>query len=185
MSAAAILSRLEEAGVSVAAVDGQLKLSGPKAALSDAVLNELRLAKPELLELLNKPAVIKGWLSEIEGVEPASMEWQRLKSASLNFLACHDAVVAIENGWNAVSLFGVHKGVAPKERVDCWGLVLFLAWGVHSCTVETIGEKVCALRTKTGAVQSQPRLRANFDQAVPRWGHPAAANIAADNELSF
>jgi hypothetical protein len=175
MSAAAILSRLKQAGVSVAVADGQLKLNGPKAVLGDEVLNELRLAKPELLKLLSKPAVITEWRAAIEQVEPAAPEWQRLKSTSLSFLVSHDAVVATENGWDAMSLFGVHKGMAPKERVDCWGLVLFLAWGIHRRTVETIGEKACALRTKTGAVQSQRRLRANFDQAVPWWEHPAAA----------
>ena len=66
------------------------------------------------------------------------------------------------------------QGQRPKERLDCWGLVLFLAWGVHGCTVETIGKQVCALRTRSGAVQSQPRTRANFDEAAAWWAHPAA-----------
>ena len=175
MSAAAVLSRLKKAGVSVAAEDGQLKLEGPKSALSDEVLSELRQIKSELLKLLSQPepAVVAKWRAAIEQVEPAAAEWQKVKGASLDFLASHDAVVAIENGWDAVSLFGVHKGAAPKARIDCWGLILFVALGVHGCTIETIGEKVCALRTRTGAVQSMPRSRANFDQAVPWWKHPA------------
>ena len=173
MSAAAVLSRLKRAGVHVAAEGGQLKLDGPKTALCDEVLSELRQLKPELMKLLNRPELAE-WRAAIEQVEPAGPAWQRLKDASLDFLASHDAVVAIENGWDAVDLFGVHKGTAPKERIDCWGLVLFLAWGVHRCTIETIGERVCALRTKTGAVQSQPRSRANRNEAIPWWQHPAA-----------
>lgn len=119
-------------------------------------------------------AVIKEWRTAIESVQPDTPQFQKLKDASLGFLDSHDAIVAVANGWDAISLFGMHKGSAPKMRVDAWGLVLFLAWGVHGCTVETIDQKVCALRTRSGAVQSQPRVRANFDQAAPWWEHPHA-----------
>lgn len=173
MSAAALLSRLKKAGVHVAAEDGQLKLDGPKAALGEEVLDELRQAKPELLKLLSRSEhpLIAEWRAAIEQTEPATPEGQKLKEVSLDFLDSEDAAAAIENGWDAVSLFGVHKGRAPKARIDAWGLVLFLAWGVHGCRVESVDEKVCALRTRAGVAQQQPRDRANFDQAIPWWQH--------------
>lgn len=173
MSAPAILSRLKQAGISVAVADGQLKLRGPKAALSEEVLSELRERKAELMA----PAQIAEWRAAIEQVEPAAADWQRLKRASLGFLNTPDALAAIGNGWDAVSLFGLHKGSAPKERLDCWGLVLFLAWGIHGCTVETIGKQVCALRTRSGAVQSQPRARGNYGQAAPWWQHRSVREV--------
>lgn len=181
MSASTVLTRLKEAGVKIAVSEGQLKLKGPKSALNDDVLSELRAIKAELIRLLSaaEPApatlpedIISQWRSEIEQVRPHIPEFERLRSVSLRFLASLDALIAVENEWDAVSLFGIHEGNAPKERIDCWGLVLFMAWGVHGCTVETIGQKVCALRTRSGAVQTQPRLKANFDQAVPWWRHP-------------
>ena len=105
-----------------------------------------------------------------------SPEIEKLKTVSLRFLDSADAIIAVENEWDAVSLFGMHEGKAPRERIDCWGLVLFLAWGIHRAAVETIDQKVCALRTTSGAVQTQPRNRANLDKAVPWWLHPGITN---------
>jgi hypothetical protein len=175
MNAAALLSRLEKAGVHIAAEDGQLKLDGPKAALGEEVLNELRQAKPELLKLLSQPErpIIAEWRAAIERAQPATPAGHKLKETSLLFLDSEDATAAIQNGWNDVSFFGLHKGSAPKQRIDAWGLVLFLAWGIHECRVESVNEKVSALRTRAGVAQHQPRDRANFDQAVPWWEHPA------------
>ena len=123
-----------------------------------------------------KHAVIAEWRTAIASVKSDRPEIEKLKTASLRFLDGPDAAAAVDNGWDAISLFGMHEGNAPKERIDAWGLVLFLAWGVHRCTVETIDQKVCALRTRSGAVQSQPRFRANFDEAVPWWQHPGITN---------
>jgi len=120
--------------------------------------------------------LINEWRSAIAAVRSDRPEIEKLKTASLRFLASPDATAAVENGWDAVSLFGMHEGTAPKERIDCWGLVLFLAWGVHGCTVETVDQKVCALRTRSGAVQTLRRNRANFDEAIPWWKHPGITN---------
>ena len=175
MSAADMLSRLKRAGVRITAENGQLKLDGPKTALGEEVLGELRLAKPELLKLLSRPEnpTIVEWRAAVEQATPVTPAGHKLKETSSLFLDSEDATAAIENGWDAVSLFGLHKGSALKERIDAWGLVLFLAWGVHGCRVESVNEKVCALRTRTGVAQRQPRDRANFDQAIPWWRHPA------------
>jgi hypothetical protein len=116
---------------------------------------------------------IAEWRAAIEGVTSELPDIMKLKEVSLRFLDGPEAGTAIENGWDAVSLFGMHTGEAPKVRIDCWGLVIFLAWGVHRCTFEAFDQKVCAIRTRAGAVLQQPRYRANFDQARPWWEHPA------------
>ena len=106
----------------------------------------------------------------------------KLKSASLRFVDSPDAVAAVNHGWDAVSLFGMHEGPCPHERLDAWGLVLFLAWGIHKCTVQSIDQKVCALRTRSGAVQTLRCNRANFDQAVPWWEHPGIVNTRSGDD---
>jgi|SRR5208337_1771592 len=186
MSASTLLTRLKKAGVKIAVADGQLKLNGPKSALNEDVLNELRAIKAELIKLLSATEPIKqpqpsgnivaDWRAEVALVKPNRPEIDKLKAVTLRFLDSPDAIAAVENGWDAVSLFGMHEGDCPKERIDCWGLVLFLAWGVHRCTVETVDQKVCALRTRSGAVQTLRRGRANFDEAVPWWQHPGITN---------
>ncbi len=125
--------------------------------------------------------VIAEWRATIASVNPTRPEIDKLKTASLRFLDAPEAVAAVENGWDAVSLFGMHEGDAPKERIDAWGLVLFLAWGIHNCTVDTVGQKVCALRTGSGAVQTLPRGRANSDQAIPWWQHPGIVSDASNS----
>jgi hypothetical protein len=180
MNAAAVLTQLKAAGVHVAVADGKLELEGPKDALSEDVLNELRAIKAELIRFLSasdpEPAsqvedVIAEWRDAVRAVRSDKPDIMKLKATSLRFLDSPDAVAAVANGWDVLSLFGMHFGQAPKMRVDCWGIVLFIAWGVHGCTVETIDAKVCALRTRAGAVQRKPRLHGNFDDAIPWWEH--------------
>jgi hypothetical protein len=72
--AAAILTRLRTAGVSIAVEDGKVLLEGPEEALNDAVLDEVRTHKPEILELLKTPApspegLISEWRAAIAGVQ--------------------------------------------------------------------------------------------------------------------
>jgi hypothetical protein len=117
-------------------------------------------------------AVISEWRSAIAQIKPTLPEVDKLKTASLRFLDAPEAAAAVANGWDAVSLFGMHECNAPKERVGGWGLVIFMAWGVHKCTVEEIEPDVCRLRTRSGAIQSQQRRKAEHDHAVPWWQHP-------------
>lgn len=128
-------------------------------------------SSPECLGESDDP--ISEWRAMVESVAPSTPDIVKLREESLRFLDSSDALEAVANEWDAVSLFGVHKGTAPRQRVDCWGLVLFLAWGVHRATVEAFDQKACAIRTRSGAVQTLPRIRANFDQAIPWWQHPA------------
>jgi len=137
-----------------------------------------RSAAPELLARTR----ISVWRTEIASVQPSVPEIDKLRAVSLRFLDSPDAISAIDHGWDAVSLFGMHEGPAPKARLDCWGLVLFLAWGVHGCTVESIDQRVCALRTRSGAVQTLRCNRANFDQAVPWWQHPGIVSASPNSD---
>lgn len=194
MNAARTLARLREAGVTVAADGCDLFLDGPDEVLTEDVLSKLRAIKAELIEFLSKQpqpdvaplrtrATIAEWRTAIASVKPGIPEIDKLKTVSLRFLDSPDAVAAVEHGWDAVSLFGMHEGNAPKQRVGCWGLVLFIAWGVHGCTVETIGQKVCALCTRSGAVQTLRNNRAASDEAVPWWLHPGIVSTSKGDDL--
>ena len=184
MNASAVLTQLKAAGVHVAVANGKLELEGPKEALNEDVLNELRAIKAELIDLLSAmepdPAaqaedVIAGWRCAVQAVNSDNPDIMKLKAASLHFLDSPDAIAAVVNGWDVL----LHFGQAPKMRLDCWGIVLFMAWGVHGCTVETIDAKVCALRTRTGAVHRKPRLHGNFDDAIPWWEHSGVTNTGS------
>ena len=169
MSAAAILSRLEEAGVSVAAVNGQLKLSGPKAALSEAVLNELRQAKPELLKLLSEPTI----QALVSGFSPKTETGERLKQAALFFLASELSQVAAALGWTATELFGVYNHDEPdiiNRRGDAKGVVSFVALAVWPGTrIERFEAGYAVIVTGGGGVFTSPRRGDKLSASVPFW----------------
>ncbi len=118
------------------------------------------------------PPLISEWRAAIARVGTDQLDIAKLKTVSLRFLDTPDAVAAIENDWDEIALFGVHEGPSPKERLDTWGLVPFLAWGVHRYTIATVSRDACVLKTSRGASLRQPRMRANFGKAVPWWTHP-------------
>lgn len=117
-------------------------------------------------------AAIEAWRSEIEAVKPCLPDIAKLKTASLRFLASEWATQALAADWEEVALFAIHEGECPKARLDAWGLIPSLAWGVQRCTIESISREATFLRTTGGALLRQPRLRANFNEAVPWWRHP-------------
>ncbi len=117
-------------------------------------------------------SAVTAWRAAIAGAPAGRPDFVILKEVSLRFLDSPDAVTAVMNGWDAMALFAIHAGDAPKMRVDCWGLVLFLAWGAHAYTVDMVDQKVCAIRTRSGAVLRQPRRRANCTEAILWWLHP-------------
>lgn len=184
MSASALLAQLKEAGITVEAEGGNLRLKGPKAALGNEVLTELRANKAELLDALKTPpaltrsqeGVIAEWRAAIVSVATDQVHIAKLKTMSLRFLDSLDAVEAVAFRWDAVSLFGIHQGPAPHERLDAWGLIPAQVWGVLQCSMEHFDCDACVLRTPRGATLRQPRLRANFDRAVPWWMHRIIAN---------
>jgi hypothetical protein len=193
MSASALLARLKEAGVTVEAEGGNLRLKGPKTALGNEVLTELRANKAELLDALKTSlapprcheGVIGEWRTDIAGVGTDQINIANLKTRSLRFLDSTVAAAAVACGWDAVSLFGVHHGPAPHERLDAWGLIPTQAWGVLRCSIVTFECDACLLRTPHGATLRQPRVRAKFDQAVPWWVHPRIVNRIDDKDADL
>jgi hypothetical protein len=180
-AAAAILTRLRTAGVSIAVAGGKVLLNGPEEALGDDILDEVRTHKPEILELLKTPelspeGLITEWRASIAGVHTDLLEVAKLKTVSLRFLDSANVAAAIDAGWNATSLFGVHRGGYQKERLDAWGLTAFLAWGTHSHTIQAFTREECSLLTRSGSLLKLQRVRPNHDQAVPFWMHPALAD---------
>ncbi len=97
---------------------------------------------------------------------------ERLKQAAQAFRAGPFAVQAEALGWDEISLFGVHMGSHPKERMDAWGLIPSLAWTVLSLTLAKMEADVATLASPRGSILGYPRKR-GCDQAVPYWAHPA------------
>jgi hypothetical protein len=179
MNAAAALIRLKEAGVRVAVADGQLKLKGPKAVVQDEkLLDELRAIKSALII----EATLAEWRTAAASVRTDNMDVAKLKTATLRFLDSEDARTAVTNGWDAMALFGLHEGNAPKERVGCWGLVVFVAWGTYARQIDTLDAESCVLRTRSGATQTLPRIRSALDDAVVWWQHPGITNAGGVND---
>ena len=80
--------------------------------------------------------MIAEWRAAIVSVATDQVNIAKLKTVSLRFLDSPDAVAAVACGWDAVSLFGVHHGPAPHERLDAWGLIPMQVWGVLHCSIE-------------------------------------------------
>ena len=99
----ASLARIQEAGVTVRAERGNLKLKGRQSALSETLLGELRRAKPEIIKLLGneqpaspRPSGLDAWRARIESQPPlpgasatearAAYRMEQLRYAALSFL---------------------------------------------------------------------------------------------------
>jgi hypothetical protein len=124
-------------------------------------------AKPEA-----EDATIAECRARIELTTPQTPEFIALKEMSLRFLDSPDAITAFENGHDTLSLFGVCGSDASINRVDCWGLLPFLAWGVHTGEEARQSGKVCAIRTRSAyAVRQRPPKGSRFNQAVPWWDY--------------
>lgn len=178
MNAAVVLTRLKAAGVSVAVANGKLELEGPPEALNEGVLAELRTIKPALMV----EATLSEWRAAVEGVRTSNLDIAKLKATTLRFLDSDDARTAVENGWDAMALFALHEGNSVKERVGCWGLIVFVAWGTYARTIDTIGPDACVLRTRSGATQTLPRMRSALDEAVIWWQHTGIVNTGSGGD---
>ncbi len=174
MNAAAVLTQLKAAGVNVAVANGKLELEGPKDALTDGVLDELRAIKPALIV----EATLAEWRAAAASVRTDNMDVAKLKTATLRFLDSEDARTAVDNGWDAMALFGIFEGNTPKERVGCWGLIVFVAWGTYARMIDTIDPDSCVLRTRSGSTQTLPRMRSALDDAVIWWQHPGIVSAS-------
>jgi hypothetical protein len=119
-------------------------------------------------------AVIEAWCSEVTAAPRSEIHgFDKLRDASLRFLASDWALTALAAGWDDLGLFAVHEGTAPRERLDAWGVLPFFTWGVHKYSIVRFERDFCLLRTSGGSELRQPRMRSNFDQALVWWAHPA------------
>ena len=124
-------------------------------------------------------AAIEAWRLEIAAAPQTGIPgFDKLAAVSLRFLVSDWAMKALAADWDETALFAVHEGKAPQERPTPGVSSRFLAWGVHRCTIETFSRDACLLRTQRGAMLRQPRIRANFDKAVPFWRHPGIVNAS-------
>ena len=184
MNASAVLARLQEAGVTVRAERGNLKLKGRPSALSETVLSELCRAKPEILKLLGNEqptsaarGCLATWRARIESLPRlpdesaaealAARRMEQLRDAALSFLDGAWALRAVEAGWNAVQLFGVNPA-SPERHYGAWGLVAFLAWSVHEPQLAGV-DAAYALRTASGAELRKAREVVEAGYARPFW----------------
>jgi hypothetical protein len=144
----------------------------PRMEAEKAAAREMGFATAEALYR----AAIEAWRLEIAAAPQTGIPgFDKLATVSLRFLGSDWAMQALAADWDETALFGIHEGESPKERIDAWGLVPLLAWGVHGCSIEGFNRDACALRTQRSATLHQPRMRANFDRAVPWWRHPDLA----------
>jgi hypothetical protein len=117
-------------------------------------------------------ATIAECRARVQLTTPRTPEFIALKDMSLRFLDSPDAVTAFKNAHHTLSLFGVCKSDASINRVDCWGLVPFLAWGIHTGEDAACSGKICAIRTRSAyAVRQRPPQNFHFDQSVPWWDY--------------
>ena len=123
-------------------------------------------------------AAVEGWRLAIMATPPTgNRDLDKLAAVSLNFLGGGWALKVLGAGWDEVSLFGIHEGNAPRERLDAWGMMSFVAWGTRGYTIEACGRDFCVLRTSSGSTLRLPRMRSNFDAAVPFWRHILNASV--------
>ncbi|MGA7329329.1 MAG: hypothetical protein WBX25_33810, partial [Rhodomicrobium sp.] len=120
---------------------------------------------------------IEAWRAAVEAIPaPCNHNGERLLNASLSFLASENATLLLSCGWDEIALFGVHRGIAPRERLDAWGLVTTLAWSTLSLTIKEVAAGHCVLTSQNVQGGSQlvfRRHKAGLANAVPWWRHPA------------
>ena len=95
------------------------------------------------------------WRAAISVVRSDLPDIVKLKRESLRFLDSPDAFAAVETIGTRSAYSACMKGELPKCASITWGLVLFLAWGVHSCTVENNrAEGLCSAHSIRGSTDT-------------------------------
>jgi hypothetical protein len=124
-------------------------------------------------------AQIAAWRAKAEAWEKAltslpsldRRDGEALLPAVYAFLDSPHAITAIEHGWDARELFGVHL-FAPQIRLDAKGLVPNFAWSRLPGPIQIIalGSDEATLHTATGSVLKVPRRPTGYLNADPFWG---------------
>lgn len=150
----------------------------PRAEAEEAAARDLGFDTAEALHR----AAIDRWRLEIAATPQTGIRgFDRLATVSLRFLESEWAMKALAADWDETALFAVHEGQSPKERIDAWGLIPFLAWGIHKPSIISFDANACLLRSPAGEPLRQSRSRANFDEAVPWWRHPGIKDAIKGN----
>jgi hypothetical protein len=98
---------------------------------------------------------------------------EQLKQTTLAFQGSQFAEQAAAFGWDDISLYGVHKDGAPKERIDAWGLIPLLAWTELGLTLTGIEGDAAMVTSSNGSLLRHIRMRANRGEAIAWQTHPA------------
>lgn len=124
------------------------------------------------------PEQIAEWRAAIDAVRSDLPDIARLKEASLRFLNSPDAVTAVENGWDAISLFGVSAGTDWATNGAAWGLIPWLAIvGFHHGAIAFNGD-TAIIETAGACVLCHRRFQPAREAAVPFWEHKQARGVA-------
>ena len=144
-----LIDRLQAAGGKLSLEDGQMFVEAP-APLPDELVEQLRAAKPALLDMLTKvepevdtrpggniillavpPGVPEAWIQGVRDLlampRPAAWpeeRWAALRKDAFAFLRDNGAE-AVGLGWHELDLFGIDPR-APLARFDAMGLVVLL-----------------------------------------------------------
>jgi hypothetical protein len=131
----------------------------------------------------NGVSQIGAWRAAIEALPaPCNRDGERLLNSSLAFLESEHVPAALSFGWDEAPLFGIHKGIAPRQRVDAWGLVTFLAWSALKLSIAEITARHCELTSQNAQGGSRLMFRrdrpGNADMAA-WWLHPSLIGDAS------
>ena len=144
-----LIARLQAAGGKLSLEDGQVFIEAP-APLPDELVEQLRAAKPALINILGRsdpepaarpgatvvllavpPGVPEDWAQGVcdllAMVRPAAWpeaHWCQLREDAFAFLRDHGAEAA-RLGWDTLDIFGVDPK-CPLARYDAMGLVVLL-----------------------------------------------------------
>jgi hypothetical protein len=149
-----------------------------------ADLAGLALAEPQKPHDDSFCAEITEWHRAVMAVPaPSNRDGERLLNTSLTFLASDNATLSHSCGWDAIALFGIHRGTAPRERIDAWGLVTTLAWSALKLSIKDIAADQCVLASQNaqgGSELTFKRDKTGLSNAVPWWRYSVL--IGGENE---
>ena len=119
-------------------------------------------------------ASISEWRQQIDAV--TGPPGDKLVRFALEFLATEHAQRAVELGWSALELFGMHHGELKFAvvRGDTQGLVPSMTLSnAHTYTIVAIEPERAVLQTNGGATLMHRRCLPEERLAIPFWEHPA------------
>jgi len=114
------------------------------------------------------------WRQQIEAI--TGSPGNKLARFALEFLATEHAQRAVELGWSALELFGMHHGELKFAvvRGDTQGLIPSMTLSnAHTYSIVAIEPDRAVLQTNGGATLMHRRRLPEERLAIPFWEHPA------------